>query len=31
MAMQVNVLLGVDTRYANYLGRNLRVKVDYKF
>ncbi|WP_158271591.1 TonB-dependent siderophore receptor [Limnohabitans sp. 2KL-1] len=31
MAMQVNVLLGVDTRYANYLGRNLRVKMDYKF
>lgn len=31
MAMEGNVLLGVDTRYANYLGRNLRVKMDYKF
>lgn len=31
MAVQSNVLLGVDTRYANYLGRNLRVKIDYKF
>jgi iron complex outermembrane receptor protein len=31
MAIQGNVLLGVDTRYANYMGRNLRVKMDYKF
>lgn len=31
MAMYGNVLLGVNTQYANYLGRNLRVKLDFKF
>lgn len=26
-----NVLLGVDTRYGNYLGRNLQIRLDHKF
>ncbi len=31
MGIQDNALLGVDTRYANYMGRNLQLKLDYKF
>jgi iron complex outermembrane receptor protein len=31
MAMNGNGLLGVNTQYANYMGRNLRLKLDYKF
>ncbi len=31
MAMHNNVLMGVDTRYAHYMGRYLHLKLDYKF
>jgi iron complex outermembrane receptor protein len=31
MAVYDNTLVGVDTRYANYMGRNLQLKLDYKF
>jgi iron complex outermembrane receptor protein len=31
MAIHNNAMLGVDTSYANYMGRNLQLKLDYKF
>lgn len=31
LANHDNVLLGVDTRYANYTGRHLQLKLNYKF
>lgn len=31
MGFQDNALLGVDTRYANYMGRSVHLKLDYKF
>lgn len=31
MGLKENALLGVDTSYANYMGRNLQLKLDYKF
>ncbi len=31
MAMHDNVLVGVDTRYASYMGRYLHIKLDQKF
>jgi outer membrane receptor protein involved in Fe transport len=31
LAMYNNVILGVDTRYGNYWGRNLQIRLDHKF
>ena len=31
LAVHNNVLLGVDTRYGNYWGRNLQIRLDHKF
>lgn len=31
MGLSENELLGVDTGYANYMGRHLQLKLDYKF
>ncbi len=31
MIVSSSYLLGVDTRYANYYGRTLKIKAEYKF